>query len=200
MVKTLFLPGASGSSSFWQPAASHLQLDGVFFAWPGLGDELPHPDVDGIDALVDMVAREITEPVNIVAQSMGGIIAIRLALSLPNMVKSLVLTATSGGVPIADLGGADWRPNYFAAFPNAATWIADPVSDLSKQIPSIQTPALLLWGDADPISPVTVGKQLLSLLPNSRLCVIPGADHDLAQTHAAAVSAEIKRHLLMQGS
>jgi pimeloyl-ACP methyl ester carboxylesterase len=123
MSKVLFLPGASGSASFWKPVADRAGVDGVFFAWPGLGDEPALPDINGIDDLIDLVADEVTEPVDIVAQSMGGLIAIKLALAFPGMVKRLVLAVTSGGVPVADLGGSDWRPDYFAAYPRAATWI-----------------------------------------------------------------------------
>ncbi len=194
-VQNLFLPGASGSASFWKPVATAAGLDGVFLSWPGLGAEPPRQDISGIDDLIALTAREITEPVNIVAQSMGGLIAIQLALSMPRMVKRLVLAVTSVGVPVTDLGGSDWRSDYFAAFPQAATWIADPVSDLSDQIPAIEAPTLLLWGGADPISPIAVGERLAALLPNASLRVFPGADHDLAQTHAVAVAAEVERHL-----
>lgn len=194
MHKPLFLPGASGSASFWKPVAAYAGLDGVFFSWPGLGAEPPKDGVNSIDDLAALVAREINEPVAIVAQSMGGLIAIKLALAFPNLVKRLVLAVTSGGVSVADLGGSDWRSDYFAAFPHAARWIADPVPDLSEEIRSIQAPTLLLWGDADSISPV--GKRLSAFLPNARLCIVPGADHDLAQTHADAVAVEVKRHLM----
>ncbi len=164
MSKVLFLPGASGSASFWKPVADRAGVDGVFFAWPGLGDEPALPEINGIDDLVALAADEITEPVDIVAQSMGGLIAIKLALAFPGMVEHLVLAVTSGGMPVADLGGSDWRPDYFATNPRAARWIADQVGDLSSQIPSIEAPSLLLWGDADPISPVVVGKRLADLL------------------------------------
>jgi len=196
MLKTLFLPGASGSASYWKPVAAHAQLNGVFFSWPGLGVEPSEPGINNINDLTALVSSEITEPVNIVAQSMGGVIAIKLALAFPSLVKCLVLAVTSGGVPVADLGGADWRSDYFAEFPQAARWIADPVSDLSDQIPSIEAPTLLLWGDADPISPVAVGERLSALLPHARLRIFPHADHDLAQTHAGAVATEVKRHLM----
>jgi pimeloyl-ACP methyl ester carboxylesterase len=194
MLKTLFLPGAGGSASFWKPLAAHAQLDGIFFTWPGLGVEPAQPNVGSISDLIDLVAHEITEPVNIVAQSMGGYVAIKLALAYPDHVKSLVLAVTSGGVPVIDLGGSDWRANYSIAFPQAARWIADPVDDLTGQIPSIEIPTLLLWGDADPISPVAVGERLMELFPNARLCVFQGADHDLAQTHLDAVAAEVGHH------
>lgn len=127
MSKVLFLPGASGSASFWKPVADRAGADGVFFSWPGLDDEPALPDINGIDDLVASVADKITEPVDIVAQSMGGLIAIKLALAFPGMVKRLVLAVTSGGVPVADLGRSDWRSDYFAAYPRAARWIADPV-------------------------------------------------------------------------
>ncbi|MDE1570396.1 alpha/beta fold hydrolase [Aquabacter sp. P-9] len=195
-MKTLFLPGASGAASFWRAAAEAAGVEGVFLSWPGLGAEPPAPGIGGLDDLVALAAREITEPVVLIAQSMGGVVAIRLALAFPHLVKGLVLAVTSGGVPVADLGGSDWRPAYFAAFPNAARWIADPVPDLSAQIPAISAPALLLWGDADPISPVAVGARLAALLPQARLRVLAGGDHDLAQTHASMVGQEIKAHLM----
>jgi pimeloyl-ACP methyl ester carboxylesterase len=195
VIKTLFLPGASGSAAFWKPVAVQAELEGLFFSWPGLGHEPPHPDINSIDDLTDLVAREITSPVNIVAQSMGGVVAMKLALSFPDLVKNLVLAVTSGGVPVGDLGGTEWRPNYSANLPQAARWIADPVTDLSGQIPTITAPTLLLWGDADPISPAAVGERLRDLLPNARLCIFAGADHDLAQSHADKVAIEILHHL-----
>jgi pimeloyl-ACP methyl ester carboxylesterase len=195
MLTTLFLPGAGGSAAFWNPVAAHADLDGAFVSWPGLGDEPPDPAVGCIDDLVALAAGQIRALTALIAPSMGGYVAIKLALAFPTLVKSLVLAVTSGGVPAADLGGCDWCPDYAAAFPNAARWIADPVEDLSAQIPSLRAPALLLWGDADPISPVAVGERLASLLPRSRLRIIPGAGHDLAQTHAEIVAAEIRRHL-----
>lgn len=196
MVKTLFLPGAAGSASFWKPLAAYAELDGIFFAWPGLGVEPPQAGIDSMNDLIAMVAKEVTEPVNVIAQSMGSFVAIRLALAFPRLVKSLILAVTSGGVPVHDMGGIDWRSNYSARFPQAANWIADRVPDLSAQIRTIRAPTLLLWGDADPISPVAVGERLLALLPNARLHIFNGADHDLGQTHAESVAVEVRRHLM----
>ncbi|MFT3965408.1 MAG: alpha/beta fold hydrolase [Sphingobium sp.] len=194
--KTLFLPGAGASAAFWRPVADRLGPGGTLLHWPGLGNEAPDPAINGMDDLVALVLRHMDEPVNIVAQSMGGYVALRAALAAPAMVRRLVLAVTSGGVPVSDLGGSDWRADYRRNFPRAAHWIADPVPDLSEAIRSIRVPALLLWGDADPISPVAVGERLLSLLPHARLHVVPGADHDLAHDHAALVAGLIGSHLM----
>lgn len=195
MTRTLFLPGAGGSAAFWRPVAERLGLGGVFLSWPGLGNEPVRADVQSIDDLVAMVLAEMDEPVDIVAQSMGGLVAIKAALAAPDKVRRLVLAVTSGGVPVADLGGSDWRGEYYRAFPNAARWIGEAGEDLSDAIATLGMPALLIWGDSDPISPVAVGERLQSLLPNAQLQVIAGADHDLAQTHADVVAGMITGHL-----
>jgi pimeloyl-ACP methyl ester carboxylesterase len=196
MIKTLFLPGAGASASFWKPVADLTGLDGVFLAWPGLGNEPATPDVNGIDDLVAMALGHMSEPVNIVAQSMGGLVAVKAALAAPANLRRLVLAVTSAGVPVARLGGSNWRSDYYRAYPHAAQWIGEVDEDLSERIVSIEAPTLLLWGDSDPISPVAVGERLLSLLPNANLQIIRGGDHDLAQTHAPAVAKLIEQHLM----
>ncbi|MFD1944427.1 alpha/beta fold hydrolase [Paradevosia shaoguanensis] len=195
MAKTFFLPGAGGSADFWRPVATHLGLDGRLLAWPGLGNEPHRPDVNGVDDLVNMVLEGLDEPANIIAQSMGGLVAVKVALAAPEKVRRLVLTVTSGGVPVADLGGSDWRADYYAAYPAAARWIGEAREDLSARLGEIACPTLLLWGDSDPISPVAVGRRLEALLPNGRLQMIQGGDHDLAITHAQDVAKLIARHL-----
>lgn len=56
-------------------------------------------------------------------------------------------------------------------------------------------PALLLWGDADPLSPVAAGRRLAGLLPRARLHVFAGGGHDLAHAFADEAAALIDDHL-----
>ena len=142
-----------------------------------------------------MVAAKMDGPVDLVAQSMGGIIAARLAIEQPHNVRRLVLTVTSGGVDMAGLGASDWRPGYRTSFPGAAPWISELRIAAPQPVEKIAAPTLLLWGDADAISPVAVGKHLEARIPDARLHVVAGGDHDLAQTHAAEVAPLIARHL-----
>lgn len=195
MVKTLYLPGAVGRADFWQPAAHLIGGSYELLSWPGLGDEKPNESINSLDDLIDLTCEQIDQPVNLIAQSMGGYVAIKTALRHPDKVRRLVLTVTSGGVDVSKLGGSDWRADYRTAFPNAARWIEQPTEDLSELIQTLHIPTLLIWGDDDPISPLAIGKHLESLLPDARLEIIEGGDHDLAKLHSEAIAALIQHHL-----
>jgi 2-hydroxy-6-oxonona-2,4-dienedioate hydrolase len=197
MTKILFLPGAGASPDFWKPVGALLPADWSkeYFGWPGLGDQPHDPAIKGIDDLVRMVAAKMDGPVDLVAQSMGGGIAARLAIEQPHNVRRLVLTVTSAGIDMAGLGASDWRESYRRSFPRAAPWITEARAAALLPVENIAAPTLLLWGDSDPISPTAVGRHLQSRLPNSRLHVVAGGDHDLARTHAMEVAPLIERHL-----
>jgi pimeloyl-ACP methyl ester carboxylesterase len=72
-----------------------------------------------------MVVARMTEPVDLVAQSMGGVIAARIALAHPQLVRRLVLTVTSGGVDMTAFGASDWRPTI-GVVPQRRAWILEP--------------------------------------------------------------------------
>ena len=201
MAKLLFLPGAGGSSGFWKPAGDRLPAawSKHYFGWPGLGDQPHDPAIKGIDDLVQLVTARIDGPVDLVAQSMGGVIAVRVALARPDLVRRLVLCVTSGGVDMAGLGAADWRADYRKSFPNAAPWITAGTASPPLPVEKISAPTLLIWGDADPISPVAVGRHLEARIPNADLEIVPGGDHDVATTHPDQVAALIAPHLAGSG-
>jgi len=164
-------------------------------SWPGLGEEPPDPDIRGIDDLVRLVVDQVGDSADIVAQSMGGLVAIRAALAAKGRVRRLVLTATSGGLDVEALGARDWRDAYRRSYPQAASWITMARQDLTPNLAEIVAPTLLIWGDADPISPLAVGQTLKTLLPAATLRVMPGGDHDLAVIHAAQTARWIEEHL-----
>lgn len=195
--RILFLPGAGGSPQFWKPVAEALPATWPkeHFGWPGLGAQPHDPAIRGLDDLKRLVSDRMDEPVDLVAQSMGGVIAARIALEHPELVRRLVLCVTSGGVDMAGLGASDWRADYRRSFPKAASWITDGSSAASLPVEKIVASTLLIWGDRDPVSPVAVGRHLAERLPNARLEVVPGGDHDVAGTHADLVARLIARHL-----
>lgn len=74
-------------------------------------------------------------------------------------------------------------------------WFSAYQEDVSAKLPTVRIPALLLWGDSDPVSPVCVGERLAWLLPLARLHIVEGGDHDPAETHAAEVAPLIDEFL-----
>lgn len=193
----MFLPGAGGDTSLWRPVADGLSHRGPrrFFAWPGFGGAPPDPSLRGLDDLADRVVAEITGPVVLFAQSMGGLIALRATLASPQWVRALVLSVTSGGIDVRALGAVDWRAEFARNNPDAPRWFLDARDDLTDQLHQVRAPALLLWGDADPISPVAVGRRLAQLLPTSALVVVPGGTHDLVAERSDDVLPHIEGHL-----
>jgi pimeloyl-ACP methyl ester carboxylesterase len=196
----LFLPGAGGSASFWQPVADLLpeEWPRVLLSWPGLGHEPPDPDIQGIDDLVNIVSACIAMSptrVDLIAQSMGGLVAIRAALRHTYRIRRLVLTGTSGGLNVSALGGSDWRAEYRQAYPNAAPWITEVKADHTPDLPRLTTRTLLLWGDHDNISPPAVGEHLATHLPNARLELIKGGDHAFPNTMPVETATAIALHL-----
>lgn len=194
----LFLPGAGGDPQFWRPAGDRLPSNWskTYLAWPGLGAQSPVDGVAGLDGLVGIVESHLgREVVDLVAQSMGGVVALLTAIKNPARVRRLVLCVTSGGIPMDGLGAHDWREDYHTAFPNASDWIYSSIPDLTQSLVKIIHPVQLIWGGSDPISPIAVGKRLEALLTGASMCIVEGGDHDLAVVHADEVAQIIERHL-----
>ena len=200
--RVLFLPGARGDRRFWRPVADLLppRYERVFLERPGHGSVPPDPRVSRFEHLVALVADQMDRPVDLVAQSMGGAVAIRAALDRPAMVRHIVLSATSGGVDLSRFSTEDWRSPYRREYPNAAASavLLEHRDDFSERIRTITAPTLLLWGDSDPISPVAVGEYLASLLPRSKLIVVPGGSHGFAEEQPEVVAPYIASHLALE--
>jgi pimeloyl-ACP methyl ester carboxylesterase len=111
------------------------------------------------------------------------------------MVSQLVLIATSGGIDTSRHRPADWRKDLIASHPSMPRWFVDHDEDLSPMIRSIVIPTLLLWGDADPISPVGIGRELGSMIRGSDLQIISGGDHGMANTMADVIAPLVQRHI-----
>jgi len=197
MRTVLFLPGTGASPDFWKPVGSRLPSDWAkhYFGWPGLSDQPPDPAINSYDDLVRLVEARLDGPVDLVAQSMGGLIAARLALAHPSLVRRLVLTATSGGIDMTAFAAADWRSDYRKLYPDAPAWITEPRAAANLPVERIACPTLLIWGDADPISPLAVGRHLKARLPDARLHVVAGGDHRFAATRPDEIAPLIADHL-----
>ena len=195
--KLIFLPGALGRTEFWHPCAALLACPATHMhvTWPGFSGIPRDPGVRSIDDLATRVLDGIDQPCALIAQSMGGVVAMLAALKKPELVTHLVLSVTSGGLGAITSEGEDWRPSVLAIDASLPDWFISYHDDLAPRLAGLSIPTLLIWGDADPISPVKVGQRLAALLPRAELQVIAGGDHSVACTLAELVAPLIDRHL-----
>ncbi|HET9156483.1 MAG TPA: alpha/beta fold hydrolase [Myxococcaceae bacterium] len=198
MSPLLFLPGAGGRASFWQPVAERLADLGrsLLFSYPGFGESPVDPTIESLDGLYRwLVAQLPAEPSHVIAQSMGGVLAVRLTLERPELVSRLVLVATSGGVDVARLGGAEWRQAVRASLPTAPSWFIEDRTDVTNELGNIRARTLLLWSDSDPISPLSVARFLAGRIPDSYIVTVAGGTHAFASERPDEVASSIRAHL-----
>ena len=137
--------------------------------------------------------------------SMGGRIAMALALAWPGRVNRLVLVATSpraagarwlvrAGMLVAALPvlrGRHRQPRYGMKAQFDATTRFDCTGRLSQ----IGAPVLIVHGRSDRIAPVALAEQLHSLIPGSRLVLIDGGHLAPLLTQHERLVAEISAFL-----
>lgn len=192
----IFLPGASGSSDFWQPVAAHFpNYPQRILSYPGFANCSQIAEVNSLETLEKYILQQITQPSILIAQSMGGIFAVKAALAQSQQVQALVLVATSGGVDLSQFQLADWRDDYLKHYASYPDWFTKAQDDYTAQLAEINLPCLLIWGDADLISPVAVGQFLQGKIKQAQLVVIPNGQHDMAFTQADLVAQHIQQFL-----
>lgn len=192
----IFLPGASGNTEFWQPIKQYFQTlyRTHIISYPGFGGYAQQADIRSMADLQQHVLEQIQQPSIVVAQSMGGIFAMQAALQKPELIHALILVATSGGIDLSPFQVKDWRAQYQQQF-QVPDWFIEDHTHLDSRLPEVRCPVLLLWGDADPISPVAVGQYLQHQLAHAQLHIVPDGEHDLALVYAEQCQKLIQNFL-----
>ncbi|GAP95186.1 alpha/beta fold hydrolase [Leptolyngbya sp. NIES-2104] len=154
--------------------------------------------------LVEFLDKLNLEQVHLVGHSFGGGISLTIAALFPERVKSLALLGSTG-IPTVSVPEiiprraiemtaqlALPKPELkFATIPKVFTHnlltntanllqalLLSLYGDLRHLLPSIQTPALLLWSDKDLTEPLAIANEMATLLPNSRLAIVPEGFHE----------------------
>ncbi|TVP55658.1 MAG: alpha/beta hydrolase [Halomonadaceae bacterium] len=109
----LFLHGLNGNASSWQHQLKELAPGMQMIAWDAPGYGKSDEAGNTVEALariaIEFAQRHWSGPINVVGHSMGGLVAMKMAVLEPGLVKRLVLSCTHPGHGLGPKGGANDR-------------------------------------------------------------------------------------------
>jgi pimeloyl-ACP methyl ester carboxylesterase len=173
------------------------------------------PEMAGL--LVRWLDARGIERTHFVGHSMGAQVGVHLAARWPDRIRRLVL-ADAAGIPhpltapqISGVAGELVSPRTWGRIRFLPTIALDAVrtgprtmvgsirkilaDDIRPLLPRVRAPTLLVWGEHDPITPVSDGRLIEALIPGARLVVIAGASHNPMADRPEAFNRELVRFL-----
>jgi pimeloyl-ACP methyl ester carboxylesterase len=167
----------------------------IAFEMPGFGQSSDLPRIASMPALAAIMAEATTRlglgAFDLLGSSFGGKTALWLALQAPERVRALVLEAP-----------AAIRPDGFEPPSGSplALRLRGPNRDaeLERRLPGLTTPTLALFGTADTVMPLTLGRLYKDLMPACHLVFVYAAGHAIAADRPEAftevVADFLERH------
>ena len=203
----VLLHGLAGSWRWWSPLFPALAASRRLYV-----PELPRPPRDpGDDAMGSWVLRWLDaaglDRVDVAAHSLGGLFAAELAAVAPQRVGQLVLVAPAGipcgrGVTGRLLPLArslfDIRLQLPMVLGDAVRTgpiaVAREIAlldrrDLASELPLIDAPTLLVWGERDKVVPSRLGQEWQRLIPQARLVLLSCGHVPMLEAPAELVAA-----------
>ncbi|MBU1070935.1 alpha/beta hydrolase [Patescibacteria group bacterium] len=199
----LILHGWSQSGSDWQTIANLLPKTHqiILLDLPGFGgtEHLPNnPSIPEYTQFVfEFIKKLSLKKPAILGHSFGGQIAINLTAKYPTLLSQLILLSPAGirnkvktykkfkiikkilpksiiQLILKQLTSTD----YYNASPKHKQILKQIViQDLTNKLNKITTPTTIIWGSEDKEIPYS-GKTMANLIPNSKLIVLYGQDHN----------------------
>lgn len=175
------------------------------------------PDVEGplsvrvmADDMVEFIDTVVGGPAHVVGYSVGASVALYVALSRPDLIRSLVaisgalgrdgwLVRPQKGEPPEPLlrayaevspDGPDHFRTVIAKAAEASEDVGRPANDLA----GLTMPALVMFGDDDFVD-LRHAIDIYESLPNAGLAVLPDASHLLLHEHPQAVVNVVRQFL-----
>lgn len=200
--------GFADTAATWDPLVAALGDDATVHRWdlPGHGARSSEPDRLSRDEAVTEIAerlRVVGVPVHLVGHSLGGYLALTLAIRHPELVSSLSLIASGPGFrdPDARAGWNRYMDRIAAksAVPAATAGLGhQPDSFVMDHVREIARPVLQILGSED-LRYSAGASYLQRVLPDSRMVTVEGAGHHPQSTHPAVVAEALLGQLQDRG-
>lgn len=189
----LLLHGGACDSADWEETMVPLSDSYTFYAPDLVGYGLSDRNRDGYylsdftkstNGLIEVLGLE--SPLIIVGHSIGGRVALDIALEYPEKVRKLALIDTTGFTRLARWGnflGAMFytvrrvlhRPQPFPRFLTEGETDKDWVC--LHRLPELKMPSLIIWNRHDPYYTVKGALKAKQLMPQAQLEILPGYGH-----------------------
>lgn len=225
----LLLHGAGGNLMHWPGELRRLAgrtVIGVDLPGHGHSAGPGRRDIGAYAEIVRALVEKLDLPHFVVAgHSMGGAIALELALRAPSHLAGLILVGTGARLRVAPQVLQGIETDFAATATLLAEWTHAPAADPNllrlytrrlretpaevlrddfvacdafdrrSDLAAVSAPTLILCGDADRMTPVKYSQFLRDEIRNSQLVVVPGAGHMVMLERPAAVTAAIDAFL-----
>ncbi|MCB2192646.1 MAG: alpha/beta hydrolase [Deltaproteobacteria bacterium] len=207
----LCVHGSGGRGAEFLPLLERLRgaANGAAIDLPGHGDT-PGPGRDQVQGYVDWLAAYLEQGHSrplLLGNSLGGAIALGMALERPELVSGLVLWGTGARLRVLPkiLEGlaSGFGPTVEFLAQMAYAEVTDPARkergrramaqsapevllgdytacdrfDVMQRLGEIDLPCLVVCGDGDKLTPLKYSQYLAEHIKGARLAIIPGAGH-----------------------
>ena len=201
----MFIHGAGRTPASWGPQLARFE-GALAVALPGHPDGAP---LLGTQAMAEWVIAEVEEvpgPMVMVGHSLGGAVALEIALARPDLVAGLVLVSTGARLPVPDeaiaridadfeaecarMVEASWlyhEPDLIRRGTNSvismgpeslrADYLSARDHDLRGKLGAIDVPAMVMSGESDPLVPTWLSEELADELSGATLAIIAETAH-----------------------
>jgi len=198
----LLVHGLAGSSAWWVRNFDVLSRNHAVYLvdLPGFGSMRKHAKQFSVAGSAHWLAEVLSalnlHQATLVGHSMGGLIAAMFAARYPERVTKLVLAAPAMALPHRSVlpfllpvikQVANVHPEFLPTLVRDTVRAGPSILlragrellniDLKEELGEIAAPSLLIFGEHDPLVPVSLGPKLRSEIPRSCLVILPRAGH-----------------------
>lgn len=200
--KVVFLHGLGETRDVWNPVIKQLpQIECISIDVLRTKPQLAYWSLEDV---CTQIADSLTEPVHLAGLSLGAVIALKIALTYPDKVSSLFVSAPQAKPPKMLMG---LQKMLMRVLPTK--WVCPPQLskpellsildslkdlDLTSQLPTLSMPVTVVCGSKDKAN-LPAARKIAGLIPAAHLEVIQGAGHQWHAAHPQLFACYLTKHL-----